>query len=116
MSCAHWGWFNAFQIATQPGLKGHVFVGLQKERIEKQLTELAVADPRFAGPQPLERGNIDKDRPAAGPLDVEGRRVFECHVGTQRGVLEFEGQQRGVLQHAERPLVGIGNKGNRLML
>ena len=75
---------NPVNAAPQPRLKGHVFIGLEEQRIQKQLTKLAIANPRFTRREGRKRGDVDKNGLAANPLNIEGRRVFEDHAFCQR--------------------------------
>ena len=104
---------DAVDGAAQPGLKGEPLVGLQHERIEKEHAELPVGDPRLAFAQALEGPDVDEHRRRPAPLDVVGRAVLEHQRGGETALEHVELQQRGVAQHPERPLVGVGDERDR---
>ena len=106
---------DPIERAAQRGVVRQVLVGLQHQRIEEQHAELPVAGPRLVGPEALERADVDEHRPRAAPLDVVGRCVLERKVRPQRAPVELELEQRGVLEHRERPLVGIGDERHALV-
>ena len=108
--------WNSVDAAAQPGTKLHALVGLQHQRIEEQLAELPVSDPGLALRQDFEGGNVDEDRLGAVPLHVVRGGVFQDHSLVQRLAHQLQVQQRGILQHPERPFVGVGNERNSLML
>ena len=57
---------------------------LDEERVQEQLAELAVARPRLAAPQPLERADVDEHRLRSDELDVVGRGVLGDHAFGER--------------------------------
>ena len=85
--------------------KPDVAVRHQRQRGEEVLAELAIGDPRRPLLGPLERERVDEDRPAAPELDVVGGGVAERESALERERLGLEGQERGVPEHPERPLV-----------
>jgi hypothetical protein len=101
--------------AAQPGLEGHVLERLEQQRIEVEHAELAVADPGLALPQALERADVHEHRPGALELHVVGRGVLQHEVVAERFEQQVELQQRGVLEHRERPLVGIRDERDALV-
>ena len=107
---------NPIDIAAQPRSEIDALVGLHHQGIEEQLAELPVADPRLPPAQQLEGRDVDEDRLRAAPLDVVGGGVLQDHAGAERRLEEIEVQQRGVLQHAEGPFVGIGDERDPGML
>jgi hypothetical protein len=98
---------DPLEAPAQPGLRRDPAVGLQHERIEEERAELAVARPRLALAQPLERADVDEDRLAATPLNVVGRPVLEHEPLGQRLVEQVQLEQGRVAQHLERPLVRV---------
>ena len=82
----------------------------QGQRRQEVLTELPVADPGLALGVVAEGERVDEDRASVLELDVVGRRVAQRHVELERASLDAECQQRGVLELAEAPLVGIGHE------
>ena len=103
-----WGRCRA-PIRAAMGWNGTSAIGLQVERVEEQLAELAVAGPRLTGHESLERADVDEHRPAAVELHVVGGGVLGEDALGQRLAAELELEQRGVLQHREGPLVGVGD-------
>ena len=97
------------------GWKGTPFSRLEQQRIEVEHAELAVADPRLALAQPLERADVDEHRPRALELHVVGRGVLEDQVVLERRQQQVELQQRGVPQHRERPLVRVRDERDALV-
>ena len=106
---------DAVQAAPQPGLVGDPAEGAQHERVEVEHAELAVADPRLAGPQRLEGADVDERRPRAAELHVVGRGVLQDQVARQGGLQQLELQERRVLEHPEGPLVGVRDERDRLV-
>jgi hypothetical protein len=96
-------------------LEGDVLHRLQQQRVEVEHAELAQAHPGLALAQALERADVHEDRLRALELDVVGRRVLQDQVVLQRGEQQVELEQRGVLEHRERPLVGIRDERNPLV-
>ena len=90
-------------------------VGLQHQREEELHAELAVAEPRLALGQPLERADVDEGRPGAAPLHVVGRAVLEDQPLVEGRAHQLQGQQGGVLEHRERPLEGPRQVGDPLV-
>ena len=84
-----------------------VAVRHERERGEEVLAELAIGDPGRPLVGPLEREGVDEDGPAAPELDVVGGRVAEREALLERERLGVEGQEGGIPEHAERPLVRI---------
>ncbi len=64
---------DAVDAPPQQRLEGTSREGLDEQRVEEQLAELAVAGPRLAGAEPLERADVDEDRLGADELDVVRR-------------------------------------------
>jgi hypothetical protein len=94
----------------------HAAIGLEHQRIQEQHAELAVAGPWLVLPQPLERADVDEHRARPAELHVVGRGVLEREVVREREAAERELEQRRVLEHRERPLVGIGDPRDALVL
>ena len=94
--------------AAQQRLERDVADGLDQERVEEQLAELAVARPRLAGPEPFERPDVDEHRLGAGELDVVRRGVLGDQPLGEGAAGERQLQPGGVAEHLERPLVWIG--------
>jgi hypothetical protein len=101
-------------VIAQQEPEADVAPGHQRERGEEVLAELAVGDPRRAWLGFLERERVDEDRPAAAELDVVGGRVAEGEAALSGRDLRVECRQRRVLEHSERPLVGVGDRRDRL--
>ncbi len=112
---AHLSRLDALQGASEPRLEGHTLVRLEQERIKDERAELPVTGPGLALPQPLEGADVHEDRPRSAPLDVVGRGVLEDESLLERGEEQVELEERRVLQHPERPLVGVGDHGNALV-
>ena len=98
---------DAVEAAPQPGMERNVPVGLEQERVEERLAELAVAGPRGARLVGGERADVDERRPRPDPLHVEGGGVLERQALVERRQREIELQQGGVPEHAERPFVRV---------
>ena len=98
---------HSVQAPAQPRMERRVAVGLEKERIQKGLAELAVSGPRVAGLVGGERAEVDERRADAVPLDVERGGVLQRHLLVERRQREVELQEGRVPQHAEGPLVGV---------
>ena len=90
-------------------------IRLQHQRIQERLAELAVARPGLARFVAEERRDIDKDRPRADPLHVEGRAVLDHEPFGQGRIEQVEVQQRRILEHAERPLVRVRDEGESVV-
>ena len=106
---------DALETPAQPGMERHVLVGLEKERIEKQLAELTIASPRITGVIHRERADVDERRTWAHPLDVKGGGVLQRHALLERCKRHVELQKRRVPEHTEGPLVGVGDHRDRLV-
>ena len=83
----------------------------ERERSEEVLAELPVRRPRGGQIGDLEREAVDEDRSPAVELHVVGRRIAQPHPGSQRAALNLQGQEGGLAQLGERPLVRIGDQG-----
>jgi hypothetical protein len=106
---------DAVDRSAQPRLEGNVLHRLQQQRIQVEHAELPVAHPRLALAEPLEGAHVHERRARALELDVVGRRVLQHHVVLERREQEVELQQRGVLQHRERPLVRVRDERDPLV-
>ena len=106
---------DPLEAPAQPGLERDGPVGLEQQRVEEQHAELAVAEPRLAGTGALERADVDEDRARSTPLDVVRRRVLEREARLERLARDPQLQERGVLQHRERPLVGVRHERQALV-
>ena len=97
-------------ISPQPD----VAVGHQRERGEEVLAELAVGDPRRALGSARSNDSVSMriGRPRS-ELDVVGGRVAEREARLERERLGLEGQERGVPELPERPLVGVRDEVDR---
>ena len=104
------------EAPAQPGLERHVLPGLQQERVEEEHAELSVARPRLAPAQLLERADVDEDRLGAPELHVVRGGVLEDHSRLDRAAHERELEQRRVAEHRERPLVGVGDERDHVVL
>src|SRR6266545_312649 len=101
------GGLDSFERASEERLKRHTAVRLQEQRVKEEHAELAVAGPRLARPEALERADVDEDGPWATPLDVVRRRVLEDQSFLEAGQYEVQLEQRRVLEHRKGPLVRI---------
>ena len=70
---AHLRRLDPLQRAAEPRLERHALVGLEHERIEDERAELAIAGPRLAFAQPLERADVDEDR-------LRARAIARCRA------------------------------------
>src|SRR6185437_16095406 len=68
---------DPLEASAQERLRRDAAVSLQHQWIEEERAELAVAGPRLALAQPLERADVDEHRLGAAPLDVVRRAVLE---------------------------------------
>jgi hypothetical protein len=105
---------DAVDVVAQQAAQPHVAVGHQRERGEKVLAELPVADPRRAGRRGLEREGVDQHGPATMELDVVRGCVPEREAVGHRQALGLERCERRVLELPERPLVGIRDESDGL--
>ena len=96
-------------------MEGHVLHGLQQQRVEVEHAELAVADPRLALADALERPHVDEHRPRPLELHVVGRGVLQHEVVLERREQQVELDQRRVLQHREGPLVRVRDERDALV-
>ena len=76
--------------------------------------KLTICDPGFALRRKIKRERIDENRLSTQKLNVVCTRVLEDHAVIQRFSMHAQGCQRGILEHGERPLVGIGDHRNTL--
>ena len=107
---------DSVETPPEPVLERQVSIRLQHQRVQVEAAELPVSGPGSARRQRFKGGNVDEDRPAPVPLNVVGGGVLEDHPFGQRLGDQPELQQGGVLQHPERPLVGIGDVGDGLVV
>ena len=98
---------DAVGVGAEERREPDVAVRHERQGRQEMLAELAVGDPRRSVLVGLERERVDQDRPGVAELDVVGRGVLERPAGGQRLELDVQGQQRRVLELAERPLEGI---------
>ncbi len=105
----HLGRLDPLERAAEPRLEGHALVGLEQKWVEDERAELAVARPRLAFTQPLEGADIDEDRLRASPLHVVRGGILEHEPLVEGFEEQVELEERGVLEHPERPLVRIGD-------
>ena len=98
---------NALEAAAKQRLERDVAVRLDHERVERLHAELAVAGPRLALAQALERADVDEHGRGALELNGVGGRVLEDQTLVEPREQQVELEQGGVAQHPERPLVGI---------
>ena len=105
---------DAVEVVAQQASEPDVHPRHERQRGQEVLAELAIGDPRPACLGTLEGERVDEHRPAALELDVVGGGVAQRHarLGGQR--LRAQGQERGVLELAEGPLVGVGDEVERL--
>ena len=111
----HLGRPDPVDRAAHPGVERHVLHRLEQQRIQVEHAELAVADPRLALAQALERADVHEHRARAAELDVVGRGVLQDHVALERREQQVELHERGVLQHRERPLVRVRHERDPLV-
>ena len=83
--------------------------GLDEQRVQEQLAELAVPGPRLAGRRRSNEPTSMKTGPGPAELDVVRGGVFGDQPFGQRLPGEVELQPGRVPQHLERPLVGVGD-------
>ena len=105
---------HAIEMDAQKPSQPRVHVRHEGERREKVAAELAVGDPRLPFAVGLEGERVDKDRLLPEELDVVGARVLEDHPLRQGAPGEFQGQESGVAELPEAPLVGVGDRGHDL--
>ena len=106
---------NAFKRPAKPRVVRHAQQGAEQQRIQELLGELAMADPVVTVVIAAERQEIDEDRARTVELDVVGARVRELDAVGQRVELQVEVQQRGSLERAEGPLIGVRDVPDRCM-
>ena len=80
------------------------------------LTELAVGRPGLAFLVDFEGQAIDEHRAAADKLNIVSRGIFQDHAPLQGFFLQVQGEQRGIFELAEAPLVGVGDEGDEFRL
>ena len=103
------------EAAAQPGMKRDVLVGLQEQRIQKLLAELSVPRPRLTGLIRGEGPQVDEARRGSEPLDVVRRGILERHPVVESRQRDIELEERRILEHSERPLVGIRDERDRFV-
>ena len=106
---------DAVDRPAQPGVEGHLPHRLQQQRIEVEHAELAVAHPGLALAKPLVGADVHEHRPRPLELHVVRGGVLEDQVVLERGQQQVELHERGVLEHREGPLVGVGDEGDPLV-
>jgi hypothetical protein len=87
-----------------------VSVGHEGEGRQEPLAKLAVGDPWTRRVQDPQGEVVDEDRSTPVELDVERAGVPQGEPGPQRPGLDLEGQEGGILELAEGPLVGVGDE------
>ncbi len=93
-----------------------VDVAHQGERREEVLAELAVGHPGLAFLVDLEGKRVDQDGLSRDELDVEGAGVLEREAGGDGPLLDVQGPERGGLELAKAPLVGIRDERDGIRL
>ena len=88
----------------------------EQQRAQELVAELAVAVPVGAGDVAFDRQHVDEDRLGAAELDVVGGGVGEAEAVLQQREVQVQLQQGGRPQRRERPLVGIGDERDALVL
>ena len=79
-----WGWMP-WTAPAQPRLEADVLEGLEQQRVEHGLAELAVPGPGLAGADLLEGADVDEDRPGAREGEAVGVAVLHGQVGAGGG-------------------------------
>ena len=82
----------------------------QGEGGQEMLAVLAIGGPGLAFDGLAQGQGVDEDGPAAPELDVVGAGVDQRQAPPQGALFDLQGGQRGVLELAEAPLVGIGDE------
>lgn len=95
--------WNAIDAAAEPGLEVDGFPGLEHERKEEVLAELAVAIPCGAGCEGDKGACVDENGLLAVELDVEGGSIAEDPVGVEGVLHELEVEKCGFTEHGEGP-------------
>ena len=98
---------DAVDEVAQHETAARVAVRDQRQRGKEVLAELAIGRPWLGRRSDLEAEAVDQDRSTGVELDVVRARVLEPHPGVQGARLQLDGQERGLLQLRERPLVRI---------
>ena len=104
---------DAVDEVAQHQSAAHVPVGDERQGCEEVLAELAVGGPGLRWRGNLEAEAVDEDRAAGVELDVVGAGVLESHPRVKGPRLQLEGEERGLLQLGEGPLVRVGDEPDR---
>ena len=105
---------HAVEVVAQEPAEADVDARHERQRGQEVLAELAVGDPRPARLAALEGERVDEHRSAGLELHVVGGRVAQGHARLRGRRLDAQRQERGVLELAEGPLVGVGDELERL--
>src|SRR5262249_9497932 len=73
------------------------------------LAELPISDPCLATID-LERQSVDQNRPPVVKWKVKRAAIFQGHPALERASLNFERDERGILERTETPLPWIGDE------
>ena len=104
---------DAVDEVAQHEAAARVAMRHERQRREEVLAELAVRRPWLGRLGDFEAEAVDEDRPPGVELDVVGARVAQPHSRVERARLDLEGQERGLLELREGPLVGIRDELDR---
>ena len=107
------GW-NAVQPRSKQRLERNAEMRHQQQRGQVGRTELAICAPVLAVPW-HKRRHIDERRLGTPPLNVERRCIFEYPTVRDARLKQAQLQQRGVLEHGKRPLVGPSEEAHRFV-
>ena len=107
---------NPFDRAPIPGIEWNFQQGGEQQRIEELFGELTLAEPEISFAVRHQRQRVDEDRPGSEELNVVGGGIRQRKAMLQRKQVQIEMKKRRSLQQLKRPLVGIGNEADRLVL
>ena len=89
--------------------RGNPIAGSDGQRVDEVLDELPRGIPGGIRPPPLDRSEVDEDRPHSAKLHVEGRGVLEVEANPEEATPKVECQEGSGLEEGVGPLPRVGD-------
>src|SRR6185436_11770716 len=104
------------QVGQKVGAEVPAKLPRKNEREEEHALELAQRKPEVESRRLLYRGEVDEDGPPVDKLDVIRARILEAAARLRQPPLEIQGTRPRIREHRHRPLIGVSDLRNRVVL